>query len=107
MTAPNVLQHHRVQRSPQSLFPSPLWGGVRGGGESHDASSVPPSPPLPHKGGGSERAQLCAPEGGGLVLKTNVVIARSVSDEAIQSVSVDRFLDCFAPLAMTTTSSRV
>ena len=30
------------------------------------------------------------------------VIARSPCDEAIQTVSVDTFLDCFASLAMTT-----
>ena len=29
------------------------------------------------------------------------VIARSLSDEAIQSVAADAFLDCFASLAMT------
>src|SRR5262249_13998030 len=36
---------------------SPLWGGVRGGGGAtwHHRSQIvlPPSPPLPHKGGGS------------------------------------------------------
>ena len=37
--------------------PSPLWGGVRGGG-IHDGrgSRFPPSPTLPHKGGGNPRA---------------------------------------------------
>src|SRR5262249_5134008 len=44
--------------SPSSLhFPSPLWGGVRGGGRCVRRCSCitapPPSPPLPHKGGGS------------------------------------------------------
>jgi H+-translocating NAD(P) transhydrogenase subunit alpha len=34
-------------------FPSPLWGGARGG-ENPDnrCSAIPPSPTLPHKGGG-------------------------------------------------------
>src|SRR5213078_2511097 len=42
------------------LFPSPLWGGVRGGGRSLRRerrlsrwTALPPSPTLPHKGGGS------------------------------------------------------
>src|SRR6185503_118618 len=40
-----------------SGFPSPLWGGVRGGG-SHDiqCSAIPPSLSLPHKGGGKRFA---------------------------------------------------
>src|SRR5690606_14996680 len=39
------------ERSP---FPSPLWGGVRGGGKRKRwRCGVPPSPTLPHKGGGS------------------------------------------------------
>jgi xanthine dehydrogenase accessory factor len=34
-------------------FPSPLWGGVRGGGNPDIASSaIPPTLSLPHKGGG-------------------------------------------------------
>ena len=46
--------------------PSPLWGGVRGGG-SHNGkcSAIPPSLSLPHKGGGdAEGARWCASEGG-------------------------------------------
>src|SRR4051812_1127829 len=39
------------------VFPSPLWGGVRGGGSSWRTQlgrqQLPPSPTLPHKGGGS------------------------------------------------------
>src|SRR5207344_2351592 len=39
------------------VFPSPLWGRVRGGGGSWRTHLVqqqlPPSPTLPHKGGGS------------------------------------------------------
>src|SRR5215471_17126745 len=46
----------------RALFPSPLWGGVRGGGGamSHRRRGIalPPSPPLPHKGGGS-RPSVC------------------------------------------------
>src|SRR6266481_1962438 len=42
------------------LLPSPLWGGVGGGGRGvwhHCAiTSRPPTPTLPHKGGGSRRA---------------------------------------------------
>jgi hypothetical protein len=33
--------------------PSPLWGGVRGGGNPDVCrSAIPPSLSLPHKGGG-------------------------------------------------------
>ena len=41
----------------QHGFPSPLWGGVRGGG-NHDSrcSAIPPSLSLPHKGGGDDVA---------------------------------------------------
>src|SRR5262245_31281045 len=36
-----------------SGFPSPLWGGVRGGGNPHlRCSGNPPTLSLPHKGGG-------------------------------------------------------
>src|SRR5712691_8758673 len=39
------------------VLPSPLWGGVGGGGREMEASTLPnaspPSPTLPHKGGGS------------------------------------------------------
>ena len=35
-------------------FPSPLWGGVRGGGNHNGrCSAIPPSLALPHKGGGN------------------------------------------------------
>ena len=39
------------------IQPEGLWGGVRGGG-SHNGRGLrlPPSPTLPHKGGGSTRA---------------------------------------------------
>src|SRR4051812_12017755 len=44
------------------LFPSPLWGGARGGGPAiwHDRASPapPPSPTLPRKGGGSTPSVL-------------------------------------------------
>jgi hypothetical protein len=43
----------RVPHSP-AKFPSPLWGGVRGGG-NHDGPGIPPSLTLPHKGGGKIR----------------------------------------------------
>ena len=34
-------------------FPSPLWGGVRGGGNPYrSCSAIPPSLTLPHEGGG-------------------------------------------------------
>src|ERR1700730_11328579 len=40
-----------------SVLPSPLWGGVEGGGRGISPPTVrnapPPSPTLPHKGGGS------------------------------------------------------
>ena len=37
--------------------PSPLWGGVRGGGHPADhGSAIPPSLSLPHKGGGDDEA---------------------------------------------------
>jgi hypothetical protein len=42
-----TLQH------PLPEFPSPLWGGVRGGGKPYlGCSAIPPSLSLPHKGGG-------------------------------------------------------
>ena len=44
------------------MFPSPLWGGVRGGGQEVQAQASTkahhlstPHPTLPHKGGGKER----------------------------------------------------
>jgi hypothetical protein len=41
-------------RSTLSLFPPPLWGRVREGGEPQAQEFViPPSPTLPHKGGES------------------------------------------------------
>jgi cytochrome c oxidase accessory protein FixG len=40
------------------VFPSPLRGGVRGGGPAGDLQPRPPSPTLPRKGGGS--APECA-----------------------------------------------
>jgi hypothetical protein len=46
------------------VLPSPLWGGVGGGGRSvgHQScfTAPPPSPPLPHKGGGSRPSLLRA-----------------------------------------------
>jgi hypothetical protein len=39
-------------------FPSPLWGGVRGGGNPDGRrSAIPPSLSLPHKGGGNGAAR--------------------------------------------------
>ena len=42
-----------------NMFPSPLWGGVRGGGREDQLQAstlacrlTTPLPPLPHKGGG-------------------------------------------------------
>src|SRR5262249_52018091 len=47
---------HKHRRT-TGMFPSPLWGGVRGGGQWFWAQCVnnchPPSPTLPHKAGGS------------------------------------------------------
>src|SRR5260370_29187000 len=47
----------RFPRCALGALPSPLWGGVGGGGREIRALSVrhalPPSPALPHKGGGS------------------------------------------------------
>src|SRR4051812_8398542 len=37
----------------RGVFPSPLWGGVRGGGRSCFSAIRPPSLTLPHKGGGN------------------------------------------------------
>ncbi|TGN79029.1 hypothetical protein EOW77_0029390 [Bradyrhizobium yuanmingense] len=39
--------------------------------------------------------------GGDVRVGPSAVIARSPCDEAIQTVSADAFLDCFASLAMT------
>src|SRR5581483_4017575 len=40
--------------SPRASFPSPMWGGVRGGGNPDICrSGIPPSLSLPHKGGGN------------------------------------------------------
>jgi hypothetical protein len=35
------------------LFPSPMWGGVRGGGIPNANVQDSPPPGLPHKGGGT------------------------------------------------------
>jgi threonylcarbamoyladenosine tRNA methylthiotransferase MtaB len=46
---PNVV----AKDARHSLVPSPLWGGVRGGGNpDEDRSAIPPSLSLPHEGGG-------------------------------------------------------
>src|SRR5581483_7188598 len=56
-----ALQHHHLAPGLPPLwrwfpccgFPSPSWGGVRGGGNpSGQGSAIPPSLPLPHEGGG-------------------------------------------------------
>jgi glycine dehydrogenase subunit 2 len=40
-------------------FPSPSWGGVRGGGNpDDDRSAIPPSLSLPHKGGGDAGVEV-------------------------------------------------
>src|SRR6516225_5906119 len=48
------------------VFPSPLWGGVRGGGrcvrQGQCITASPPSRPLPHKGGGSRPSSPLALE---------------------------------------------
>src|SRR6266446_5953031 len=47
----------KKERGRLGAFPSPLWGGVRGGGRcsgQHQCfTASPPSPTLPHEGGGS------------------------------------------------------
>jgi len=46
----------RFPRTPTG-FPSPLWGGARGGGNPYRrGSAIPPSLSLPHKGGGDDLA---------------------------------------------------
>src|SRR5262245_21425579 len=75
-TAKPPLPTLRAANSVCSLFalgalPSPLWGGVRGGGPEVDARLLPHAPPppqpSPHKGGGSrprsgrERMEIAAP----------------------------------------------
>jgi len=56
MMVRNVAMH-------RCLFPSPLWGGVRGGGVCINAIGIepPPSLSLPRKGGGN--ASLERPSG--------------------------------------------
>ena len=45
-----------------ALFPSPLWGGARGGGNPYRrCSAIPPSLSLPHEGGGD----ACRRDGSG------------------------------------------
>ena len=47
-------------------FPSPLWGGVRGGGNpDDDRCAVPPSLSLPHEGGGDDSCSLALPNEAG------------------------------------------
>src|SRR5262249_44713921 len=52
-----MLKLKHIDAAHSAEFPSPLWGGVRGGGRSWRTHLVqqqrPPSPTLPHKGGGS------------------------------------------------------
>src|SRR5262249_22290994 len=48
-------------------FPSPLWGGARGGGTpDFGCSAIPPTLSLPHKGGGGAVA-LSVPQHRGIV----------------------------------------
>src|SRR2546426_2502115 len=49
-----------TDRPPRALLPSPLWGGVGGGGSAilrswrhRTLAALPPSLTLPHKGGGT------------------------------------------------------
>jgi phenylacetic acid degradation operon negative regulatory protein len=45
-------------------FPSPLWGGIRGGGNRNlGRSAIPPTLSLPHKGGGDAAASAPPPSG--------------------------------------------
>ena len=46
-----------IPPSDRNPSPSPLWGGVRGGGNPDDqCSAIPPSLSLPHEGGGDDAA---------------------------------------------------
>jgi len=50
------------------LSPSPLRGGVRGGGNPDDSRvAIPPSSSLPHKGGGSDASHVGAPDPAGAI----------------------------------------
>src|SRR5215468_1542629 len=48
----------------RKLLPSPLWGGVGGGGRGRRhfraTSARPPTPTLPHKGGGNRGGSTAA-----------------------------------------------
>jgi hypothetical protein len=86
----------RAQRPPRSLFPSPLWGGVRGGGaRTKVLVTYPPSPTLPHKGGGSERASLAA-------FHFIIVIASEAKQSRNLSMEIVWIASSLTLLAMTT-----
>ena len=84
--------------SVMALFPSPLWGGVRGGGLRGNArtstpvvSSRPLSPPLPHKGEGSNM-KLAADQPSGLTAldRPNSYIGRSVPRPNLHRLTAGR-----------------
>src|SRR5690349_16725554 len=82
----------------RSLFPSPLWGGVRGGGGSSRAPRLPPSLSLPQQkgvharlrramGGGNARA---SPVGAsGLMLRIENLDVFHGDAQALDGVSLD------------------
>ena len=50
--------HNLAPQAPPE-FPSPLWGGVRGGGSPNgQRSAIPPSLSLPHEGGGDDKGTV-------------------------------------------------
>ena len=58
-----ILDMSGNQQTPRG-FPSPLWGGVRGGGNPDGGcSAVPPSLSLPHKEGGDAGGWLAVSSG--------------------------------------------
>ena len=50
-----------ARRAAESGFPSPSWGEDRGGGTPQQ-TGIPPSPSLPHKGGGSQNGNTWRPD---------------------------------------------
>ena len=76
-----------LQSSPRSpaKSPSPSWGGVRGGGHLVPSPQIknvltrPPTPTLPHEGGGSAKAVGCVAETDYLATLVRRVSCREVA----------------------------